>query len=118
MPRIHLVLTKEMGKTRSVWLITLAATSALVPRLAAQLQTEVPPLVSGAKPVSVARIKIHGASLEGNLEGNPVDRDVLVCFCHPAMPKKNLDDTQLSMRFTAIPSVPSNGPAKYICRKP
>ena len=87
MPRIHLVLPKEKGKTRSVWVITLAVTSALVPRLAAQLQTEVPPLVSGAKPVSVARIKIHGASLEGNLEGNPVDRDVLV-FLPPSYAKE------------------------------
>jgi len=32
----------------------------------------------GAKPVSVEHIKIHGAALEGNLEGDAVDRDVLV----------------------------------------
>ena len=44
---------------------------------AAQVQTEVPPVVAGAKPVTVERIKIHGASLEGNLEGDAVDRDVL-----------------------------------------
>lgn len=43
-----------------------------------QAQTEVPPPVAGAKPVKVERIKIHGKSLEGNLEGNAVDRDVLV----------------------------------------
>src|SRR4051794_10901959 len=36
---------------------------------AAQVQTEVPPVVSGAKPVSVEHIKVHGAALEGNLEG-------------------------------------------------
>jgi S-formylglutathione hydrolase FrmB len=35
-------------------------------------------VVSGAKSVTVERIKIHGASLEGNLEGNAVDRDALV----------------------------------------
>jgi S-formylglutathione hydrolase FrmB len=34
--------------------------------------------VPGAKPVTVERIKIHGAALEGNLEGNAVDRDVIV----------------------------------------
>lgn len=44
----------------------------------AQVQTEVPPVVEGAKPVTVERIKIHGAALEGNLEGNAVDRDALV----------------------------------------
>jgi enterochelin esterase-like enzyme len=44
----------------------------------AQVQTEVPPVVPGAKPVTVEHIKVHGKSLEGNLEGNAVDRDVLV----------------------------------------
>jgi enterochelin esterase-like enzyme len=44
----------------------------------AQVQTEVPPVIPSAKPVSVERIKVHGASLEGNLEGDAVDRDVIV----------------------------------------
>jgi len=44
----------------------------------AQVKTEVPPVIPGAKPVSVERIKIHGGALEGNLEGNDVDREVLV----------------------------------------
>ena len=44
----------------------------------AQVTTEVPPVVSGARAVPVERIKVHGKSLEGNLEGNAVDRDVLV----------------------------------------
>ncbi|HTW61774.1 MAG TPA: alpha/beta fold hydrolase [Terracidiphilus sp.] len=44
----------------------------------AQVQTETPALVPGAKPVQVEHIKIHGASLEGNLEGEAVDRDVIV----------------------------------------
>jgi S-formylglutathione hydrolase FrmB len=44
----------------------------------AQVQTEVPPVVPGAKPTTLERIKIHGAALEGNLEGDAVDRDVLV----------------------------------------
>ena len=47
-------------------------------RIAAQVQTVVPPIVAGAKPVAVEHIKIHGAALEGNLEGNAVDRDVIV----------------------------------------
>ena len=44
----------------------------------AQVQTIVPPEVPGAKPVAVEHIKVHGAALEGNLEGDAVDRDVLV----------------------------------------
>ena len=44
----------------------------------AQVQTEVPPVVSGAKPEAVERIKIHGTALEGNLEGDAIDRDVIV----------------------------------------
>jgi enterochelin esterase-like enzyme len=52
----------------------------------AQVQTEVPPAVPGAKPVTVEHIKIHGASLEGNLEGDAVDRDVIV-FLPPSYQK-------------------------------
>lgn len=44
----------------------------------AQVKTEVPPVVEGAKPVKIDRIKVHGAALEGNLEGNSADRDVIV----------------------------------------
>jgi S-formylglutathione hydrolase FrmB len=52
---------------------------ALVPLLSfAQVQTEAPPPVPGATPVTIERIKVHGAALEGNLEGNSADRDVLV----------------------------------------
>jgi len=50
---------------------------ALAPRLAAQVETDVPPPFPGAKPVTVERIQIHGTALEGNLEGNAVDRDVI-----------------------------------------
>jgi S-formylglutathione hydrolase FrmB len=45
---------------------------------AAQVKTEVPAVVPGAKPVTVEHIKIHGAALEGNLEGDAVDREVIV----------------------------------------
>lgn len=44
----------------------------------AQMETEAPPVVPGAKPVTVESIKIHAAAVAGNLEGNAVDRDVLV----------------------------------------
>ena len=39
---------------------------------------QVPPVVAGAKPVTVEHIQVHGAALEGNLEGDAVDRDVFV----------------------------------------
>ena len=55
--------------------------------LAAQVKTEVPPVVPDAKPVQVERIKIHGTALEGNLEGDAVDRDVLV-FLPPSYAKE------------------------------
>lgn len=43
-----------------------------------QVKTNVPDVVAGAKPATVERIKIHGTALEGNLEGDAVDRDVIV----------------------------------------
>jgi len=47
-------------------------------QLGAQVQTIVPAVIPTAKPVIVEHIKIHGTSLEGNLEGDAVDRDVIV----------------------------------------
>jgi len=44
----------------------------------AQVKNAVPDVVAGAAPVSVERIKVHGRALEGNLEGDAADRDVLV----------------------------------------
>ena len=43
-------------------------------------------MVPGAKPVTVEHIKIHGTSLEGNLEGDTVDREVIV-FLPPSYAK-------------------------------
>ncbi len=59
-------------------LLSLAVCVALVPQLGAQVQTEVPAIVTGAKPVTMEHVRIHGAALEGNLEGDAVDRDVIV----------------------------------------
>lgn len=55
-------------------------------QLAAQVSTDVPPIVAGAKAVSVQHIKLHGTSLEGSLEGDSADRDVLV-FLPPSYAK-------------------------------
>jgi enterochelin esterase-like enzyme len=43
-----------------------------------QVKTNVPAPVSGARPVTVERITVHGPALEGNLEGNATERDVIV----------------------------------------
>jgi enterochelin esterase-like enzyme len=63
--------------------------------LTAQVKTEAPPVAPGAKPVRVERIKIHGTALEGNLEGDAVDRDVLV-FLPPSY------DRQKSRRYAVV----------------
>jgi enterochelin esterase-like enzyme len=44
----------------------------------AQVKTDVPPIVPGAKPAKVERLKVHSQALAGNLEGNSVDREVIV----------------------------------------
>lgn len=59
-------------------LITLGLSVAAV----SQVKTEVPPVETAAKPAVVEKIKIHGAALEGNLENNAVDRDVIVYLPH------------------------------------
>jgi enterochelin esterase-like enzyme len=68
----------SMINTKFSCLVMLALTIALGTRLGAQVQTDVPPVVPGAKPVTMEHIKVHGTALEGNLEGDAVDRDVFV----------------------------------------
>jgi enterochelin esterase-like enzyme len=67
-----------MLKTRWLYLLSVIAAAALSGELAAQVQTEVPAAVPGAKPVALEHINVHGAALEGNLEGDAVDRDIFV----------------------------------------
>ena len=57
------------------------------PKLDAQVQTNIPPVIAGAKPVVTERIKVHSASIEGNLEGESADRDVIV-FLPPSYSKE------------------------------
>ena len=54
----------------------LVATLALP--LAAQVKTEVPAVVPGAKSATVEHIKVYSPSIAGNLEGESADRDVIV----------------------------------------
>jgi enterochelin esterase-like enzyme len=59
--------------------LTILALSLLIGGgLSGQVKTNVPDVVPGARPTGVERIKIHGKALEGNLEGDEVDRDVIV----------------------------------------
>lgn len=76
-----------MTNSKFSCVIILAVAIATGAQLFAQVQTDVPPVVPGAKPVTVEHIKVHGAALEGNLEGNAVDRDVFV-FLPPSYAKQ------------------------------
>ena len=73
------------AKLLSVVLVALTLVSGF--RVCAQVQTEVPPVVPGAQPVTVEHITVHGTYLVGNLEGDAVDRDVFV-FLPPSYVKE------------------------------
>ncbi|MGN6323464.1 MAG: hypothetical protein ACTHNE_17235, partial [Dyella sp.] len=55
-----------------------AALALIAPAVQAQVQTVVPPVVQGARPVIVQNIVVHSKALEGNLEGESPDRKVIV----------------------------------------
>lgn len=61
--------------TPALFAALLAASPAL-----AQVTTESPPAVPGAKPVSIDHIKVHSPAIAGNLEGEAADRDVFVAL--------------------------------------
>jgi S-formylglutathione hydrolase FrmB len=67
--------------------VVLSIATLSVAGLGAQVQTNVPLPVPGAQPVTIEHIKIHGEALEGNLEGDAVDRDVIV-FLPPSYKTK------------------------------
>ncbi len=71
---------KGMTVSRSRVTVLAFAAAAMLGSLAAvaQVKTNVPDVVVGARPAIVERIKIHGPALEGNLEGNAVDREAIV----------------------------------------
>ncbi|MGA9658431.1 MAG: alpha/beta hydrolase-fold protein [Asticcacaulis sp.] len=62
-------------------LLLLAAVPVYAQQQAAPL-TIVPPVVAGAPSVIVEKIKVHSQSIEGNLEGESPDRDVIVYLPH------------------------------------
>jgi enterochelin esterase-like enzyme len=75
-----------MTTKQRIFSIGLSVAIAMGPSAWAQVQTEVPAVIPDAKPVTVEHIKIHGKSLEGNLEGDAVGRDVIV-FLPPSYGK-------------------------------
>ena len=56
----------------------------------AQVATNAPPVVPGARPVPVEHIKVHSRAIEGNLGGESADRDVVVLLppSYKASPKR------------------------------
>ena len=71
-------MTDRLSTSSRLAALTLGLSLTAVGLLAGQVKTNVPDPVAGAKPMAVERIKIHGKALEGNLEGDAVDRDVIV----------------------------------------
>lgn len=63
---------------RVVAAIALGGVVAASGAMLGQVKTNVPDPVPGAKPATVDRITVHGKALEGNLEGDAVDRAVIV----------------------------------------
>jgi enterochelin esterase-like enzyme len=72
----HIMTDLPMFRRRVIVLAVSVAACTLTGR--AQVKTNVPEVVAGARPAAVERIKIHGKALEGNLEGDAVDRDAIV----------------------------------------
>ena len=68
--------------------------------LVAQVKTNVPDVVPGARPAIVERVKIHGQALEGNLEGDAADRDAIV-FASAAAATARKPRAPLSRRLRA-----------------
>src|SRR5205085_2657569 len=82
--RIAAVLRRASRQVRGLDMKALIATALLAlplmlgnatPAVAQNITAPPPPVPEG---ITVEEIKVHGASLEGNLEGNEVDRQVMV----------------------------------------
>lgn len=72
---------------RAAAMLVSLAFSAAALQAYAQVQTNAPAPVAGARPVAVEHIKVHSAAIENNLEGNSPDRDVIV-FLPPSYGKE------------------------------
>jgi enterochelin esterase-like enzyme len=67
-----------MKRVTATFTLLTALMAAAAQPLLAQATTNVPPIVAGAKTATVQRIKVHAPTIEGNLEGETADRDVIV----------------------------------------
>jgi S-formylglutathione hydrolase FrmB len=67
-----------MNFRKSLCVLMLMGSAAPLAPAMAQVQTPAPAVVPGAKSAVIERIRIHGAALKGNLEGDAVDREALV----------------------------------------
>ncbi len=63
---------------RRAALVTIGFAFCLSDVASTQVKTTVPDVVPGASPATVERVTIHGNALEGNLEGDAVDRSAIV----------------------------------------
>ena len=84
-----------MDAAKLAGLFALVLGAAAAPPVRAQVATEVPAVVAGAKPVQAQRIRVHSAAIEGNLEGETADREVIVF-----LPPSNASDSD--RRFPVI----------------
>src|SRR5471032_1694220 len=69
---------EEIRMLKNIFAALTLCAAALTGPAFAQAKNNVPDIVPGARPVPIERIKVHGASLESNLEKDAADRDVLV----------------------------------------
>jgi len=69
--------TRQARRRVTALMVAVGVTAGFL-TLGAQVKTNVPDVVAGARPAIVERITIHGKALEGNLEGDAVDRDAIV----------------------------------------
>jgi len=78
-----MILNSRNGRARPFWfragLLTNLSLLLLAPIAArAQVATPAPPRVAGVKPAVVETIRVHSSAVEGNLEGESADREVVV----------------------------------------
>lgn len=67
-----------MSKFRGKIMCLVAVLALVASPSSAQVTTDGPPAIADAKTVTIERIKVHAPTIAGNLEGEAVDRSVLV----------------------------------------
>ena len=76
-----LAIAHKNGRKRRAFALTgilLTAGLGITAPVAAQVNTRVPPPVEGAPNANVQHITVHSPAIEGNLEGDSADREVIV----------------------------------------